>query len=79
MDPRARLVLEADDAVTRPAHGGYPGEVVVSLPPADRNGLVPLGFTWVAVEALAGAPEAWLAERTGASLDEVRQARGHAC
>lgn len=64
--------------IDRPAHGGFPGEVVVRLPPANPEGLVPLGFTWVHVEVLRRVPEVLLAERTGASLDEVREARGWA-
>jgi hypothetical protein len=60
----------------RPAHGGYPGEVVVRLPAADRDGFVPLAATWVDAGTLAVAPAWWLAEWTGASLEEIREARG---
>jgi hypothetical protein len=62
--------------IVRPAHGGFPGEVVVRLPPANSQGLIPLGFTWIDGVTLAVAPEWWLAERTGATIEEVREARG---
>lgn len=61
---------------TRPTHGGFPGEVVVRLPPTDANGLLPLGDVWVHVDAVRSLPASVLAAFTGATEDEVREARG---
>jgi len=61
---------------TRPAHGGFPGEVVVRLPVPDADGFVPLGFTWILLDALRRLPEEWLAMTCGATIEEVREARG---
>lgn len=62
--------------IDRPAHGGFPGEVVVRLPPANPEGLVPLGFAWVTLESLRTLPEFGLAAVCGATIAEVREARG---
>lgn len=62
--------------IDRPAHGGYPGEVLVRVPATDAHGLLPLGSAWTDVETLRSMPDVDLAELTGATVEEVRQARG---
>jgi hypothetical protein len=61
---------------SRPAHGGYPGEVVVRLPATDPMGFLPLGDLWVEVGTLRSWPVGALAAISGATEEEVLEARG---
>lgn len=51
--------------ISRPAHGGFPGEVVVRWPSTDAFGLLPLGEVWIHVSALATVPATVLASFCG--------------
>lgn len=62
--------------IVRPAHGGFPGEVVVRLPPTDAFGLLPLGDTWLDVETLRSLPATVLAPFCGVEVEDVLAARG---
>lgn len=61
---------------TRPAHGGFPGEVVVRWPATDAHGLLPLGDVWVDIETLRALPASVIAAFSGATVEEVYAARG---